>query len=230
MSTCTPHQVFPPKPNFTEENLPDQTGKVFLVTGGASGIGLELCKLLYAANATIYIATRSVSKTASAMQDIEACSRFSQGRLESLSLDLADLSTIKPAAEEFLARELRLDVLVHNAGVMMPPKGSMSAQGYEMQMATNTLGPFLLTQCLEERLRATTRMQNAAKDSVRVVWIASMISVGAPKGGIVWNDETNSPKLLGDPMGDYMQSKVGCVFLANKFGKKMKDDGIISLE
>ncbi|KAJ3959934.1 hypothetical protein N0V92_003430 [Colletotrichum tropicale] len=223
------NQLFPPKPTFTEDELPDQTGRVFFITGGVSGIGLELCKILYAANATIYIATRSASKIAKAIKELESLYPSSQGRLESLVLDLSDLTTIKPAADSFLAKETRLDVLVHNAGVMMPPKDSRSAQGHELQMGTNALGPFLLTRCLQERLRDTAAMQGVAKGSVRVVWIASMISLGAPKGGVVWNAANDAPKELGDSMGDYMQSKVGVVFLAKEFANRTENDGIISV-
>ncbi|KXH26601.1 hypothetical protein CSIM01_02902 [Colletotrichum simmondsii] len=198
------NQLFPPKPAFTEQNLPEQAGRVFIITGGASGIGLELCKILYAANATIYIATRSSEKIAAAIKTIKVLHSSSNGRLEPLILDLADLTTIKPAVESFLARESRLDVLVHNAGVMMPPQGSTTAQGHELQIGTNALGPYLLTRCLEERLRATARLEGMPKGSVRVVWVASMISFGAPEGGVIWDDATDAPKLSGDSMSDYM--------------------------
>ncbi|KAI8246081.1 hypothetical protein K4K57_009276, partial [Colletotrichum sp. SAR 10_99] len=211
------------------DDLLDQSGRVFFITGGVSGIGLELCKILYAANATIYIATRSASKITTAIKELESLYPSSQGRLESLVLDLSDLTTIKPAADSFLAKETRLDVLVHNAGVMMPPKDSRSAQSHELQMGTNALGPFLLTKCLQERLRDTAAMQGVAEGSVRVVWIASMISLGAPKGGVVWNAANDAPKELGDSMGDYMQSKVGVVFLAKEFANKTENDGIISV-
>ncbi|UQC87177.1 uncharacterized protein CLUP02_12679 [Colletotrichum lupini] len=223
------NQLFPPKPTFTEQVLPNQAGRLFIITGGASGIGLELCKILYAANATIYIATRSSEKIAEAIKTIKALQPLSNGKLEPLVLDLADLTTVKPAVESFLAKESRLDVLIHNAGVMMPPQGSTSAQGHELQIGTNALGPYLLTRCLEERLRATARLEGMPKESVRVVWVASMISLGAPKGGIIWDDATDAPKLSGDSMSDYMQGKVGCVFLADEFAKRVKDDGIVSV-
>ncbi|KXH46051.1 hypothetical protein CSAL01_04269 [Colletotrichum salicis] len=222
------NQLFPPKPTFTEQNLSDQADRVFIITGGASGIGFELCKILYAANATIYIATRSSEKIATAIKTIKALYPSSNGRLEPLILDLADLKTIKPAVEIFLAKETRLDVLVHNAGVMMPPQGSKTAQGHELQVGTNALGPYLLTRCLEERLQATARLEGMPRGSVRVVWVASMISLGAPKGGVIWDDAKGAPQLSGDSMSDYMQGKVGCVFLADEFAKRVKEDGIIS--
>lgn len=74
----------------------------------------------------MYVAARSTSRCNVAIQKIKATTnmQIKGGKLESMILDLADLSTIKPAAEGFLGKEERLDVLVHNAGVMTPPKGS----------------------------------------------------------------------------------------------------------
>lgn len=124
-------QLFPPCPKFTEQDVAEQTGRVHIVTGGASGIGFELVKILYLKNATIYIAARSADKIKSAIKDIQEQCQTSKGRLESLLLDLSDLTTIKPAVAEFQSKERRLDVLFHNAGVMATPVDSKSAQvGY----------------------------------------------------------------------------------------------------
>jgi NAD(P)-dependent dehydrogenase (short-subunit alcohol dehydrogenase family) len=87
------------------------------VTGGYSGVGLELCQILYEHNATVYIAGRSESKASNAISNIKRASPKSSGRLEFLFIDLMDSSTIKPSVEAFLAQQERLDVLVNNAGV-----------------------------------------------------------------------------------------------------------------
>ena len=89
-----------------------------MVTGGYAGVGLELCKILYAHNATIFIADRSEPKAQKAIAAITEAYPRSEGRLEFLQLDLADLSTIKPAVGNFTTRQQRLDVLVNNAGVL----------------------------------------------------------------------------------------------------------------
>jgi NAD(P)-dependent dehydrogenase (short-subunit alcohol dehydrogenase family) len=102
--------------------------QVAVVTGGYSGIGFELTKLLYQKNCTVYIAGRRSEEAYKAMVAIKAFSPMSSGRLEFLHLDLADLSTIKPSAAEFLSKEKRLDVLWNNAGVMGATKGSKSDQ------------------------------------------------------------------------------------------------------
>jgi retinol dehydrogenase-12 len=98
------------------------------VTGGASGIGFLLAKLLYQVNGTVNIAGRSQEAGTMAIERIKSQCPDSKGRLEFLLLDLADLSSIKKSADEFLARERRLDVLWHNAGVMFPPAGSKTKQ------------------------------------------------------------------------------------------------------
>jgi retinol dehydrogenase 12 len=123
--------VFPPAPKFTDKTLPAQTGRVFIITGAASGVGFELAKILYLAGGTVYIAARSTARCEGAISKILEQTEHSgkdgkerRGKLESMVVDLSDLGTVKSAVEGFLAREGRLDVLVHNAAVMTPPAGS----------------------------------------------------------------------------------------------------------
>jgi retinol dehydrogenase-12 len=98
--------------------------QVFIITGAASGVGFELAKILYLRNGAVYIAARSSKRADDAIKRIQIDLPVSKGRLIPLVIDLADLATIKPAVEQFLKQESRLDVLVHNAGVMEPPIGS----------------------------------------------------------------------------------------------------------
>lgn len=102
--------------------------QVIIVTGGYSGIGYELVKLLYAKNATVYIAGRSEEAGVKALKAIAALHSNSKGRLEFLYLDLSDLEVVKESAQVFLSRESRLDVLSNNAGVMGTPNGQKTAQ------------------------------------------------------------------------------------------------------
>lgn len=95
---------------------------------GATGTGLELTKMLYAKNGTVYIATRSLQKIQTAIETIRDLHPSSQGQLHALVLDLADLRSIKPAAMKFRSQEERLDVLFHNAGVMGTSTDAKSAQ------------------------------------------------------------------------------------------------------
>ncbi|KAI0602498.1 hypothetical protein F4775DRAFT_245498 [Biscogniauxia sp. FL1348] len=226
MSNIT--QLFPPCPKFTEKDIPDQTGKVHIVTGGTSGVGFELAKILYQKNATVYIAARSAEKIDSAISAIRKENESSLGKLQPLLLDLADLSTIKPAAEQFMAQETRLDVLFHNAGVMGTAPEAMSSQGFELQLATNALGPFLLTRLLEPVILRTATSGRASPGSVRIVWVGSMLALGTPQGGVVWDAHTGQPRVHADMMSNYMQSKAGVTFLASEYAARLADHKVIS--
>ena len=126
---------------------------------------------------------RSEEKATKAVNDIKLkCSQFN-GELVFLNLDPGDLTTIKKSAEEFLSKEDRLDVLWNNTGVMVPPAGSKTAQGYELQLGTNNVAPFLLTKLLTLLLVKTAK--SAPKGSVRVVWVSSSAAeFPSPKNGI----------------------------------------------
>jgi NAD(P)-dependent dehydrogenase (short-subunit alcohol dehydrogenase family) len=116
--------LFPPAPTFTEKDLPSLTGNVIIITGAASGVGYELSKMLYAKGGTVYMAARSEKRCRDAISKIKTEISKSTGTLVSMVIDLADLVTIKPAVDAFLKQENRLDVLIHNAGIMEPPAGS----------------------------------------------------------------------------------------------------------
>lgn len=140
-------QFFPPQPSLTEKNLPSQAGRVFIVTGGYSGIGFSLAEILYGAGGRVYIAGRSEAKGQQAIADIKASitNPKASATLQFLQLTLDDLATIKASVDKFRSTEDRLDVLFNNAGVSLPAAGSRSKQGHELQLATNCLGPMLFT-------------------------------------------------------------------------------------
>ncbi|GAP87967.1 putative NAD -binding protein [Rosellinia necatrix] len=218
---------FIPTAPLTEKNCPDQTGRVFFVTGGYAGVGFELCKILYARNATVCIAGRSDSKAEKALSDIRKSSPTSAGRLRYVSLDLADLSTIKPAVDDFVATEGRLDVLINNAGVMYPPAGSTDAQGNELQVGTNCLGPYLLYRMLLPILSKTASAGASPAGSVRVIWAASIaVHVAAPHPQGMVLGEDGRPSDLG-PKANYAQTKVGNVFLARECAKTTPQTGVL---
>ena len=219
-------QLFPPRPSLTEANLSGQEGKVFIVTGGASGIGHELARILYQKGGKVYIAGRSEDN---AYQSIDQIKRDSSsttiGELHFLHLALDDLSTIKPFIEAFKARESRLDVLFNNAGVSLPPRGSVSKQMHELQLATNCLGPYLLTQLLIPTLEATAHISQTKPAAVRIVWTSSqMVDLAAQKGGLNPLELTTS-----DQSQNYTVSKVGNWFLASETARQVQDAGILSV-
>jgi len=127
---------------WTVEDIPDLSGKVVIVTGANSGIGLEASRELARKGAEVVMACRTQDKAVAAMQQIQE--DIPQAMLEYIHLDLADLASVKMFAADFKSRYDRLDVLLNNAGIMMVPYRK-TADGFESQFGTNHLGHFALT-------------------------------------------------------------------------------------
>ena len=120
MGNAFSQSFFIPKPPITEKNVSDQTSRVHLITGGYTGCGKELARILYNANAEVWIAGRSKEKADAALAHIKSTSPSSKGSLHFLQLDLANLTTIRPAVDLFLTETKgRIHVLTNNAGVML---------------------------------------------------------------------------------------------------------------
>jgi NAD(P)-dependent dehydrogenase (short-subunit alcohol dehydrogenase family) len=132
--------------------MPDQRGRVALVTGANSGLGFQTALALAGEGATVMMACRNQAKGADALARVQA--EHSRADVALLELDLADLASVRKAADEAQARHGRLDVLVNNAGVMAIPHRT-TADGFEMQFGTNHLGHFALTGALLDRLLGT---------------------------------------------------------------------------
>ena len=220
-------QIFPPKPTLTEQNLPSQKGRIFIVTGGASGIGYNLASILFQAGGKVYIAGRSEANAQKSIEEIKnsAQNAESVGQLEYLHLELDDLSTIKASAEAFKSKETKLDVLFNNAGVSTPPLGSVTKQGFELQLGTNCLGPFLFTQLLIPSLQQA--IADAPSGSVRVVWTSSqVVDFTAPTGGMDLADLTTTPP---NQIKNYATSKTGNWYLASELARELGPHGILSV-
>ncbi|ENN84118.1 putative oxidoreductase protein [Rhizobium freirei PRF 81] len=136
---------------FTEANVPNQSGKCFIVTGANTGIGFEASRVLAARGARVLLACRDKAKAETAMAAIRQ--QAPKANLAFLPLDQADLASVKAAAE-LAALEPRIDVLINNAGVMTPPM-TRTKQGFELQLGVNHLGTFALTSLLLPKLAET---------------------------------------------------------------------------
>jgi retinol dehydrogenase-12 len=197
-----------------------------MITGGYSGVGLELATILYGKNAVVYIVGRSKAKAELAMKHIRDSFPLSTGRLEYIFLDLNDLKTINPAVDEFKSQEKRLDVLWNNAGVMVPPQGSKTLQGHEMQLGANCIAHFLLTKLLYPILVHTAAC--TLPNSVRVCWTGSLVAeLSTPKGVINFED-INFEK-GGSQRLKYGQSKAANILLASEFAKRDSTSGVLNL-
>lgn len=149
-------------PGFTAADVPDQTGKVFVVTGANTGLGFEAAKVLAARGGVVVMACRNADKARAAMARIAA--ETPGATLDFVELDQADLDNVRRAADALKARG-RIDVLINNAGVMMPPL-SRTAQGFELQFGVNHLGTFALTSLLLPALEQTAGSRVVVTSSI----------------------------------------------------------------
>ncbi len=127
---------------WTAQDVPDQHGRTVIITGANSGIGLETAKVLAARGAGVVLAGRDPGRTAAAAEQVSAAA--TGPKAETAELDLASLESIRTAAADLAGRFPRIDLLINNAGVMMPPFG-LTKDGFELQIGTNHLGHFALT-------------------------------------------------------------------------------------
>lgn len=126
--------------NWTPDRLPDLTGKRFLITGGNAGLGFEAAKMLATENANVVIASRNAARAKSAATELD---RLGAGTIDAVSLDLSSLDSVRSAAADIRSLHDGLDAIINNAGVMQTPE-TRTADGFELQLATNHLGHFLL--------------------------------------------------------------------------------------
>jgi NAD(P)-dependent dehydrogenase (short-subunit alcohol dehydrogenase family) len=123
--------------------VPDQAGKLIVVTGANSGTGKEAARRLAQAGAHVVLAVRTIAKGEQAREEILAAQPGAQ--LDVRRIDLADLASVQEFADSLIADGAPVDVLVNNAGVMAPPTRHVTADGFELQFGSNFLGPFALT-------------------------------------------------------------------------------------
>ena len=122
--------------------IPDQTGRIAVVTGANSGLGLVTARELAGAGAQVVLACRNLDKGRAALAEVERAAKGAAPELE--ELDLASLDSVRVFAERFRSKHDGLDLLINNAGVMAPPR-RRTADGFELQLGTNHLGHFALT-------------------------------------------------------------------------------------
>jgi NAD(P)-dependent dehydrogenase (short-subunit alcohol dehydrogenase family) len=134
---------------WTAADIPDQTGRVAVITGANTGLGYETAAALADHGARVVLAVRNLEKGKDAAARISASSPHADVALQ--ELDLTSLESVRAAAEQLRADHHRIDLLINNAGVMFTPKGT-TKDGFELQFGTNHLGHFALTGMLLDRL------------------------------------------------------------------------------
>jgi len=191
--------------NFTDADVPSQVGKTFFVTGANTGIGFETAAVLAGKGARVLIGCRSRNKAEDALARIRK--QHSEADVVIVDLDLGDLASVRRAAE-VVNEEARLDALVNNAGIMIPPR-QLTTDGFESQFGVNHLGPFALTGLLLSKLEETpgSRIINTSSN--------------AHKAGKIVFDDVNAERSY-SAMGRYSMSKLANLLHTYELDRRLR--------
>jgi len=192
---------------WTLSEMPSQAGRVALVTGANRGLGLEISAALAAAGATVVMACRNAVSAQSALDEIGR--RTPGAKLQPMSLDLADLASVRRFAQEFSGRFGSLDLLINNASAIMVPK-QKTRDGFEMHIGTNHLGHFALTGLLLDRLAAgPSRIVNTAS-------LAHRLTPGLDL------DDLNMDRIEYKEMDAYGRSKLAALLFTFELDRRLR--------
>jgi NAD(P)-dependent dehydrogenase (short-subunit alcohol dehydrogenase family) len=197
--------------NWTADDIPHQAGKLAIVTGANSGIGYHTALELARKGATVILACRNPAKAEDALSRLKAAAPGA--RAELAALDLSDLKSVRAFAAAFLSRGLALDLLINNAGIMAPLTRKTAPDGFELQMATNHYGHFLLTSLLLPALKRAP--------APRVVTVASI----AHRRARINFDDLESARSY-SPFASYGQTKLANLLFAFEFQRRLDKAGV----
>lgn len=189
----------------------DLTGKRVLVTGVSAGLGVETARALVAHGAEVVGAARDVAKAERATADVRAAAEAGKGAFSIVELDLASLASVRACADALNADGRPFDVIIANAGVMVPPFGH-TADGFETQFGTNHLGHFVLI----------NRIASLLKDGGRLVNLSS----AGHRYSDVDLDDPNFEHTPYEPWIGYGRSKTANILFAVEFDRRHRDRGV----
>ncbi len=193
---------------FTEQDVPDQSGRTALVTGANSGLGFHVARVLAEKHAHVLMGCRSEERAQDAIKRIRA--DCPGAKLDFVALDQASLASVRAAAER-VKQEPRLDLLINNAGIMGPPL-QRTEDGFESQLGVNYLAPFALTALLLGKLEESA--------GARVVTTSSI----AHRQGRIDFDDLNADDHY-DPWRRYAQSKLADLLFAYELDRRLAAAG-----
>jgi len=194
---------------WTEADVPDQSGRTAVITGGNSGIGFEAARVLAQRGARLILGCRDQGRARDAVTRIRAAAPGAE--VEAVPLDLASLHSVRAAAGQIRSTCEGIDLLINNAGVMMPPYGR-TEDGFELQFGINHLGHFALTGLLLDRL--------AGLPGARVVTVSS----NNHRDGLINFDDLQSERGY-RPMAGYAQSKLANLMFTYELQRRLAASG-----
>lgn len=194
--------------DYKEKDVPDQQGRTMMVTGANTGIGWDTARVLAGRGARVLLGCRDESKAVEAMERITAI--HPNADLKWIPLDLASLASVTSAAE-VVRQESRLDVLINNAGVMIPPR-TETADGFELQFGVNHLGHFALTGQVLPMLKD--------RDGARIVNVSSL----AHRNGRIDYDDLRAEQHY-DRMKRYQMSKFANILFTLELQRRLEASG-----
>ncbi|WP_344063726.1 SDR family oxidoreductase [Microbacterium pumilum] len=191
-------------PKSLDITVPDLTGNLAIVTGASDGVGFEIAARLVRSGADILMPVRNPAKGGAAAARIRERTPGADIRVR--ALDLSSLESVAPFAEQLLTEGRPIDILINNAGVMSPPTRQLTADGFELQFATNHLGHFALVAHLMPLLVAGR------------AHVTSQVSIAANQGAINWDDLSWERDY--DPMKAYSSSKIAFGLFATELQRR----------
>lgn len=195
--------------SFSLDKVPSQKGKTAIVTGANTGLGYETALGLASKECKVVMACRNKDKAEKAMADIRK--EVPNADLEFIKLDLNSLKSVREFAKAYAEKHDKLDLLINNAGLMIPPL-MRTEEGFESQFGVNHLGHFLLTNLLFPIINKT--------ENARIVSLSSI----AHKSGRIHFDDPNWEKSY-SKIDAYNQSKVACLMFAYELQRRLNDSG-----
>jgi len=195
--------------NWTVDKIPNLSGKIIIITGANSGTGFEAARAFAMKNATTILACRSLERGQKACDQIQ--NEIPYADLDLIQLDLADMTSIKKFANDFINKYDHLDILINNAGIMTPPYG-LTKEGFELQFGINHLGHFALTGLLLESILKTKGSR-----------VVTMSSLTHSIGKIEFEDLHYERKYK--PIKAYSQSKLANLLFALELQRKLEKEG-----
>ncbi|KAJ4176385.1 hypothetical protein NW767_015472 [Fusarium falciforme] len=193
------------------------SGKIIVITGTSSGIGIETVRALALTGAKLFLTARNLTKAKEALSDI-----FDPSRMELVEMDQTSLQSVRAAAKSIMAKTDKINILVNNAGIMAVQNLEFTKDGHELQLGTNHLSHFLFFELLKPALLAGV----TPKFHSRVVVVSSTAHL---MSGINASDNYNFQKGGYTPWSAYGQSKTANIYMANEIERRYGSQGLHAL-